>query len=275
MIIPFVKMHGLGNDFVVVDERNSSFMLTRPQLTHIADRRHGIGCDQILSVGRPHLSQAWASYRVFNADGGMAEHCGNGVRCLARYFDQRGELSSKDVVLETNGVSIPVKLELDGDVAVDMGKPRFSPTEIPMNESREQMHYSVKLDDSKIEYGAVSIGNPHVVISVEDVKKASVRAIGLGFQSCDRFPDKVNVGFMQINDRNSLSLRVHERGVGETLACGTGACAAVAVGRRWDMLDDEVTVELPGGTLRISWDGVGAIWMSGPATYVYEGTIEL
>jgi diaminopimelate epimerase len=275
MIIPFVKMHGLGNDFVVVDERKSSFMLTRPQLAYIADRRHGIGCDQILSVGRPRLSQAWASYRVFNADGGMAEHCGNGVRCLARYFDQRGELSSEDVVLETNGVSIPVKLELDGDVVVDMGKPRFSPTEIPMNESREQMHYSVQLDDSKIEYGAVSIGNPHVVISVEDVKKASVRSIGLGFQSCDRFPDKVNVGFMQINDRNSLSLRVHERGVGETLACGTGACAAVAVGRRWDMLDDEVIVELPGGTLRIGWDGVGPIWMSGPATYVYEGTIEL
>ena len=232
MRIPFVKMHGLGNDFVVIDERKSSFMLTCSQLTFIADRRYGIGCDQILSLGKPRLVEALASYRVFNADGGMAEHCGNGVRCIARYFEHRGELSSKNVLLEINDVPIPIKIETDGTIGVDMGAPRFLPTEIPLNEAQEQMRYYVELCDLNLEYGAVSIGNPHAVISVGDITTALVESIGLGLQSCDRFPDKVNVGFMQVNDRNSISLRVYERGVGETLACGTGACAAVAIGRK-------------------------------------------
>ena len=277
MRIPFVKMQGLGNDFVVLDERESSYDLDRRQLAFLADRRFGIGCDQILSISQPQRSGALAAYRVFNADGSPAEHCGNGVRCVARYLERRGEAGEKGVSIEIGAELLQMSFESGGTVRVDMGPPRFSPSEIPLDETDEQTRYKLEIEGAVIEFGAASMGNPHAVIAVEDIDDAPVESVGSLLQRCDRFPQSVNVGFMQIIDCNSIKLRVYERGAGETLACGTGACAAIAIGRRWGLLDAKVTVELNHGSLQIEWEGglADSIWMTGPATYVYEGTIEL
>ncbi len=277
MRIPFVKMHGLGNDFVVLDERTSCFALDREQMAYLADRRLGIGCDQILLIGKPGSPSALGRCSVFNADGSEAEHCGNGVRCVARYLAYRGEANAADVSIEIGDEILLMSFAPGEMVRVDMGPPRFSPRDIPLAHTDEQPRYELEIDDERIEFGAVSVGNPHAVIAVEDVATAKVESIATQVQHSDLFPQAVNVGFMQIVDRNTIKLRVYERGAGETLACGTGACAAIAIGRRWRVLDSEVAVELPGGGLQISWGGEpqDPIWMTGPATYVYEGTIEL
>lgn len=277
MNIPFVKMHALGNDFVILDERNGSFELDRRQLAFLADRRFGIGCDQILSIGKPGSPDALACYQVFNADGSPAEHCGNGARCIARYLEQRGETNADQVSIEIGEAVLPMNFVPDDRVRVDMGRPRFSPPEIPLKATDELSRYALEIDAQPIEFGAVSMGNPHAVIAVEDVAVAPVASVGWKLQHSDWFPQAVNVGFMQIISRTSIRLRVYERGAGETLACGTGACAAVAIGRRWGLLDSAVAVELSGGVLQIDWDGElqDPIRMTGPATYVYEGTIEL
>ena len=277
MNIPFVKLHGLGNDFVVLDERDESFELDRRQLAFLADRRFGIGCDQILTLGKPGSPNALARYHVFNADGSPAEHCGNGARCVARYLQQRGEANAEGVSIEIDEDVLPMSFASGDMVRVNMGRPRFLPREIPLKATDELPRYALEIDAERIEFGAVSMGNPHAVIAVADIAAAPVESVGSQLQHSDRFPQAVNVGFMQIISRNSIHLRVYERGVGETLACGTGACAAVAIGRRWGLLDSEVAVELSGGVLEIDWDGElqDSIWMTGPATYVYEGTIAL
>lgn len=276
MRIPFVKMHGLGNDFVVLDERRAEYGLSAPQLAALADRRLGIGCDQVLSL-RATTAQAAAGYRVFNADGSSAEHCGNGVRCIARYLEQRGEVEGGSVAVEIDGEVFELALRDDGLVEVDMGCPRFEPADIPLAVAERADRYRAVIDDTSVEFGAVSVGNPHATVPVADVYAAPVEAVGAALQADALFPQSVNVGFMQTLDRGRIRLRVYERGAGETRACGTGACAAVAIGRRWNALDEHVVVSLRGGELRISWSGeAGArIRMTGPAAFVFEGTIEL
>jgi diaminopimelate epimerase len=276
MQIPFAKMHGLGNDVVIIDQRRLVHALTRADFAHLADRRLGIGCDQVLLLERPSDARAHARYRVINADGSPAEHCGNGVRCVARYLERRGE--ARDVVtIEIGKDLFDLHFEAGTDVRVDMGAPRFTPAVIPLAAEAELDRYTVTIAGQQVCFGAVSMGNPHAVIEVPAVATADVVAIGAALQASTLFPASVNVGFMEIVSPRAIRLRVFERGAGETRACGTGACAAVAIGRRWGALAAAVTVELPGGCLRIEWDGERehSLWMTGPATFVFEGTIEL
>ncbi|MFT4560606.1 MAG: diaminopimelate epimerase [Gammaproteobacteria bacterium] len=277
MLVSFTKMHGLGNDFVVLDERVSSFRLTKTQLAQIADRRFGVGCDQILIIAASSKAEAIGRYEIFNADGSAAEHCGNGVRCVALYLKDAGAVANDRLKLEINGAVYQLSFESDEQIRVDMGEPQFAPKNIPINVAREQSSYDILIDGMKIPFGCVSIGNPHAVTIVDDVSTALVEKIGAALQAHEIFPAKVNVGFMQIIDPNRIKLRVFERGAGETLACGTGACAAVAVGRAWGHLGRMTQVELSGGTLQIEWSGENSdvIWMAGPAERVFEGTIDV
>jgi diaminopimelate epimerase len=277
MLVSFTKMHGLGNDFVVLDEREASFRLSPTQLARIADRRFGVGCDQILVIAAPSKPETLGRYEIFNADGSAAEHCGNGVRCVALYLKDAGAVMDDRLNLEINGAVYQLIFESDKQIRVDMGAPEFAPKNIPLNVDNEQSCYDIPVDGIKIPFGCVSIGNPHAITIVDDVSTAEVARIGAALQIHDAFPAKVNVGFMQIINSNRIKLRVFERGVGETLACGTGACAAVAVGRAWGHLDSATQVELSGGSLFIEWSGKQSdvIWMLGPAERVFEGTIEL
>lgn len=277
MLVSFTKMHGLGNDFVVLDERESSFRLSSAQLARIADRRFGVGCDQILVIAAPSIPGTIGRYEIFNADGSVAEHCGNGVRCVALYLKDAGAVMDDRLNLEINGAVYQLNFESDRQIRVDMGAPKFAPKNIPINVDSEQSRYDILVDGMNLSFGCVSIGNPHAVTIVDDVSTAEVAKIGAALQTHDAFPAKVNVGFMQIIDSSRIKLRVFERGVGETLACGTGACAAVAVGRAWGHLDSATHVELSGGTLHIEWSGERSdvIWMVGPAERVFEGTMEL
>lgn len=277
MLIPFTKMHGLGNDFVLLDERQSSFHLDPAQLSLLADRRFGVGCDQILVIEQSTIPHAVARYRVFNADGSGAEHCGNGVRCVARYLRDSGELDGDELALEINGAAFDLVIQSDKCVRVDMGCPQFAPAAIPIAAPDRQTRYAVSVDGKRVEFGCVSMGNPHAVVMVDAVDDVEIAALGARCQEHEFFPEKVNVGFMQLIDRARAKLRVYERGVGETLACGTGACAAMVIGRLWGKLDALVEVELRGGTLRIEWSGsdTDRVWMTGPADRVFEGIIEL
>lgn len=276
MRIPFVKMHGLGNDFVLLDERERVFDLTPETLAALADRRLGIGCDQVLSL-RPGRADAAAAYRVYNADGSAAEHCGNGIRCVALYLARRGEISGDRVNIEIGDELFELRLDPDGRITVDMGRPRFAPSQVPLEEAHEQDRYRLELGETSVEFGAVSMGNPHAVIAVDDAASARVGELGPAVQASGRFPEGVNVGFAEFVDRTHVRLRVYERGAGETRACGTGACAAVAIGRRWGLLDQDVIVGLRGGELGVSWSGdaTGRVRMTGPAKFVFEGTIDL
>ena len=275
MRISFTKMHGLGNDFVLLDERERALHLSTTQITALADRRYGVGCDQVLSLAAAD-GAADARYVVYNADGSPAEHCGNGVRCVAHYLARRGDVH--DVVRVQIGDDIH-ELHFEGDdmVRVNMGVPDFRPARIPLAVAAEQDRYEYPVAGETLYFGAVSIGNPHAVFETASTDDAPVASIGTALQDSPLFPQRVNVGFMQVVDRSHLRLRVFERGVGETLACGTGACAAVAIGRRWDRVDDAVTVDLQGGQLHVSWTAArdDALWMTGPATHVFEGTIDL
>ncbi len=277
MKIPFVKMHGLGNDFVLLDQRERHFGLTPAQIAHLADRRFGIGCDQLLSLETPDDAAAAVRYRIFNADGSSAEHCGNGVRCVARYLERRGEVKAGSVLVEIGAALFELALLDDGQVRVDMGAPRFAPADIPLAAAAEAARYALSFDGQSLEFGAVSMGNPHAVFEVPSTDSAPVATLGALLQDHALFPRRVNVGFMQVIDAEHIRLRVFERGVGETKACGTGACAAVAVGRRWQRLGAQVQVQLQGGELSIAWDGrpEHSLWMTGPATFVFEGSIEL
>ena len=273
-------MHGIGNDFVVIDAVNQDIALTGEQVRLIADRHFGVGCDQLLLVERPTLDAAEFRYRIYNADGGEVQQCGNGARCFARFVHDRGMTGSTSIAVETAAGMIYLQLEDDGQVTVDMGVPSFDPNALPfeanvMDEEQAEYH-QLMVNGEKYAIGAVSVGNPHAVLLVDSVDDAPVETLGAAIESHQSFPERVNVGFMEVMDRSHIRLRVFERGAGETLACGTGACAAVAVGIHNSLLDNTVEVELKGGYLTIRWPGNGKpLLMTGPAQTVYQGKITL
>ena len=271
----FTKMHGLGNDFVVIDATRQPFMPSADDLRRIADRRFGVGCDQILVVEPASVPDVDFDYRIYNADGSESGQCGDGARCLARFVRDKG-LSERDTIrVRTQSSVLVLQLLEDGQVRVDMGAPRFEPAEIPLRAAQRDTRYRHELDGATLEFGALSMGNPHAVILVDDLDTAPVRTLGPRLQTQAIFPQQANVGFMQIVDRDTLRLRVYERGAGETLACGSGACAAAVVARLWDRVAQAVTVRLPGGSLQIEWDGEGRpVFMTGPATTVFTGDLE-
>ncbi len=276
MQIKFYKMHGNGNDFVVIDAIHQHIALSSEQIRFLADRHVGIGCDQLLLVEKPQGNEAEFRYRIFNADGGEVEQCGNGARCFARFVVDRGLTDSTSIPVETAGGLIQLRVQPDGMVSVDMGEPDFSPAALPFEADGESDCYELMVNGEQYAISVVSMGNPHAVLRVDDVDSAPVTSLGPLIESHSRFPQRVNVGFMQIVDRGHIRLRVYERGAGETLACGTGACAAVASGIRNGWLDNDVQVALRGGELNIVWPGAGhSLQMTGPAQTVYQGEIEL
>lgn len=273
MVIQFTKMHGLGNDFVVIDAISQSINLSAKQISGIADRHFGVGCDQLLLVEKASDPRAEFRYRIFNADGGEVEQCGNGARCFAIFVRERGLTKNTTIPVETAGGLIELSVE-QNQVSVDMGIPNFQPQSLPFIVENQQETYNLMVNGAEYAIGAVSMGNPHAVLYVDDINSADVQGIGATIENHQQFPQRVNVGFMQILNRNEISVRVYERGAGETLACGTGACAAVAVGRMHGELDEDVTVRLTGGDLQIHWQGEGKkLLMTGPATTVFQGQI--
>jgi diaminopimelate epimerase len=276
MSIRFTKMHGLGNDFVVIDAVRQAVELTSDRVKRLADRHFGIGCDQVLLIEPPRLAGTAFHYRIFNADGGEVEQCGNGARCFARYVHEEGMSSEEAIRVGTAAGAITLMLRADGQVSVDMGVPRFEPSAIPLLARSRAPAYDLGAGCEALRIGAVSMGNPHAVIAVASVDQAPVSQLGPHIEHAPLFPRGANVGFMQHKGPGQIRLRVWERGVGETLACGTGACAAVVVGRLWGELDERVEVELPGGILVVEWPGEGEpVVMTGPATRVFDGDIEL
>jgi diaminopimelate epimerase len=276
MRLKFTKMHGLGNDFVVLDALAQPITLTPAQVTRIADRHFGVGCDQVLLVEPPQLPDTDFHYRIFNADGGEVEQCGNGARCFVRYVRDRGLTARTEIRVGTKAGVIVPRIEPDGRVTVDMGVPDFEPARIPFDAAARASSYPLELDGRRVEVSALSMGNPHAVQVVADVERAPVALEGPLIEHHPRFPRRVNAGYMQIVSRRRVLLRVWERGAGETLACGTGACAAVAAGVSRGLLDGEVSVATRGGDLGISWAGEGApVMMTGPAETVFEGEIDI
>ena len=276
MQLKFTKMHGLGNDFVVIDATAAPVSLTPAQLRHVADRRLGVGCDQVLMIERARSADTDFFYRIFNADGGEVEQCGNGARCFVRYVHDRG-LTAKTVIrVGTLGGVIEPRLEADGQVTVNMGVPVFEPARIPFDAPAQALLYDLQVDKKSIKINVLSMGNPHAVQVVPDVMKAPVTTEGPLIEAHPRFPRRVNAGYMQVVDRAHIRLRVYERGAGETLACGTGACAAVVAGVARALLDARVTVSTRGGDLVIVWAGAGQpVLMTGPAVTVFDGEIVL
>ncbi|MFZ5584188.1 MAG: diaminopimelate epimerase [Pseudomonadota bacterium] len=276
MKLEFTKMHGLGNDFVVLDGVRQNITLTPAQLRFLADRNFGVGCDQILLVEKPGQAGVDFRYRIFNADGSEVEQCGNGARCFVRFVHEQGLTDKREIKVETKSGIISPRLEADGNVTVDMGKPVFAPDRIPFVSPTDAVIQPLQVGDQEVAITAVSMGNPHAVQVVEDVDTAPVAIQGPMIESHPHFPQRVNAGFLQVVDRHSVRLRVYERGAGETLACGTGACAAVVAGISRDLLDSPVRVSTRGGELSIAWNGPGTpVHMTGPAVTVFSGEIEL
>jgi len=275
MKLKFTKMQGLGNDFVVLDGIHQSIHLDRQQLRFLADRHFGIGCDQILLVEKAE-GDADFRYRIFNADGGEVEQCGNGARCFVRYVHDHGLTQKSEIRIETLSGVISPKLEISGNVTVNMGQPVFEPEQIPFIAEHIAPAYQLEIAGQPVTISALSMGNPHAVRVVPDVDRAPVETEGALLEQHPRFPKKVNAGFMQVVDRTHIKLRVFERGAGETLACGTGACAAVVAGINLGLLDPQVIVSTRGGSLTIRWEGKNEpVWMTGPAVTVFEGEINL
>lgn len=276
MNLNFTKMHGIGNDFVVIDAINQDISLTTEQIRFLADRRFGVGCDQLLLVEKPQQGNADFRYRIFNADGGEVEQCGNGARCFARFVYDKGLTSKNTIAVETMGGPLQLQLEQDGQVTVNMGLARLEPGEIPFVADQAADHYSIEVEGQQYDIGAVSMGNPHAVLRVDDLDNAPVHTLGPKIEHHPRFPNRVNVGFMQVMTSDHIRLRVWERGAGETLACGTGACAAVVAGQVQGWLDPTVNVDLPGGRLVVSCSDITQpVMMTGPAQSVFEGNIEI
>ena len=276
MRIKFSKMHGLGNDFVVVDGVRQSLALSPAQLRFLGDRHFGVGCDQILLVEKATRADVDFRYRIFNADGGEVEQCGNGARCFVRFVHDQGLTDRREIRVETMSGVISPRLEDVGNVTVNMGEPQFEPSKIPFVSDSDELLQTLSVGAEDIAITAVSMGNPHAVQVVADVDAAPVALQGPLIESHPRFPQRVNAGFMQVLNRQAIALRVYERGAGETLACGTGACAAVAVGIARGLLDSPVRVTTRGGELSIAWEGQGTpVLMSGPAVTVFTGEIEL
>ncbi|MDD5471882.1 MAG: diaminopimelate epimerase [Sideroxydans sp.] len=276
MSLKFTKMHGAGNDFVVIDGIRQSLALTPEKLRLIADRHFGIGCDQILLVEKSQRHDADFRYRIFNADGGEVEQCGNGARCFVRFVHDKKLTSKKEIVVETKSGLISPKLEDDGRVRVNMGVPVFEAAQIPYLSDSDEVTQILDVDGLAVQITAVSMGNPHAVQVVDDVDTAPVTQQGPLIENHVLFPKRVNAGFMQVLDRTHIKLRVYERGAGETLSCGTGACAAVVAGISRGLLDDTVHVATRGGALTITWTGdTNPVLMTGPAITVFEGEINL
>lgn len=274
MPLKFTKMQGLGNDFVVFDAIHQQVQLSPKQLRHLADRRFGIGCDQILLVEPPRSAGTEFHYRIFNADGSEVEQCGNGARCFARFVRDQGLSDQDSIRVGTAAGDILLEIQSDRQVRVNMGRPIFEPEQIPFQALAQADRYALEIEGETLQVGAVSMGNPHAVFQVPDVDQASVARLGPAIEHHPRFPNRVNVGFMQVLDPTHIRLRVWERGAGETLACGTGACAAMVIGRRWGQLGPSVRVSLPGGDLRLEWtDASTPVMMTGPAESVFEGSI--
>lgn len=277
MRIEFVKMQGLSNDFLVFDAPAglAGAPVDPARMRALADRHTGVGFDQALMLEAPHDPGNRVFYRIFNSDGGEVEQCGNGARCVAALLYARAPQRGRDLVMESKAGPVHARVRPDGSVSVDMGVPAFGPASIPLDVPAERPSYSIEVGGESVELGAVSIGNPHAVLRVDDVATAPVARLGPAIERHPRFPRRVNVGFMQVLGAGHIALRVFERGVGETLACGTGACAAVAVGRRQGLLGPDVRVDLQGGTAQVSWPGPGThAWLTGPAITVFRGVVD-
>ena len=276
MQLKFTKMHGAGNDFVVIDLISQRYRLRPRDVRQLADRHFGVGCDQVLVVEPPGSPAVDFRYRIYNADGGEVEQCGNGARCFARFVRDKKLTSKRNITVETAAGIIELRVRNRDDVEVDMGVPLWEPADIPLRCEQRAPSYAIRVADGTLELGALSMGNPHAILTVDDVAAAAVERLGPTLECHADFPQRVNVGFMQIVSPKEIKLRVFERGVGETLACGTGACAAVVYGISRGWLSNSVTVELPGGKLSISWAGEGQpVVMTGPTAVVFEGTIRI
>jgi len=273
--VKFTKMQGLGNDFMVIDAIHQSVPLEATKIREWSDRNFGIGFDQLLVVEKPTQDNVDFRYRIFNADGSEVQQCGNGARCFARFVYDKGLTDKTEITVETASGVIVLYIEAQGFVRVNMGLPNFEPSSLPFLAETQQEEYAINVLGETLLIGAVSMGNPHAVLPVDDVKTAPVEKFGAALESHPMFPQRVNVGFAQKIDKTHIRLRVYERGAAETLACGTGACAAMVVLRQWQQVGDEVTVTLPGGDLLIQWNGEkdSPVWMSGPAVSVFEGEI--
>lgn len=276
MLIKFTKMHGIGNDFVVIDAVRQHINLTTDAIRQIADRNQGIGCDQVLLIEPPSDKNIDFNYRIFNCNGTEVEQCGNGARCMGRYIADQQLSGKKSVLLKTKNRVMEVTTKNKDLVTANMGAPIFTPSDIPFNSDQQQQLYSMEAGPHSVEIAVLSVGNPHAVIQVEDIDTAEVDNIGTLIQAHTLFPESVNVGFMQIMDRQTIKLRVYERGVGETQACGSGACAAAVAAIQQNLVDSQVNLELLGGSLSIEWHGDDEpIMMTGPAETVFHGKIKL
>lgn len=280
MQIQFTKMHGLGNDFVVINAIDQSISLNKAQIKFMGDRHFGIGFDQLLLIESSDVEGADFRYRIYNADGGEVEQCGNGARCFARFVIDEGLSTKTEIPVITKTGKIILIIEDDENVTVNMGSPELSPDKLPFTADQQAINYSLNIGQEVVEFCAISMGNPHAVILVDDIDTVAVEKIGKALQSNPHFPQSVNVGFMQVIDKNQARIRVYERGVGETQACGTGACAAIVAGRLLNILDETVTAKLNGGDLSINWQGDASntnqpVMMTGPTETVFKGTITL
>lgn len=276
MAIQFSKMHGLGNDFMVVDGVTQKVFFSPDTIRRLADRHFGIGFDQLLLVEPPYDPEQDFHYRIFNADGSEVQQCGNGARCFARFVRLKGLTNKERIAVSTMSGRIVLQVEQDNQITVNMGVPEFEPAKVPFRAQKAEKTYLLRVAEQTVMCGVVSMGNPHCVLNVPSVDEAPVEQLGAQLERFDRFPERVNVGFMQVVSPQEIRLRVFERGAGETLACGTGACAAAVVGMQQGLLRDRVKVHLPGGSLQIAWKGAGQpVYMTGPAEQVFDGEIEL
>ncbi|CNI16479.1 diaminopimelate epimerase [Yersinia aldovae] len=272
----FSKMHGLGNDFMVVDAVTQNVYFSPELIRRLADRHTGVGFDQMLVVEPPYDPELDFHYRIFNADGSEVSQCGNGARCFARFVRLKGLTNKREISVSTQTGRMILSVTEDELVCVNMGEPNFDPQTVPFKAIKAEKTYIFRAAEHTVLCGVVSMGNPHCIMQVDDVSVANVALLGPVLESHERFPERANIGFMQVVSREHIRLRVYERGAGETQACGSGACAAVAVGIQQELLSEEVHVELPGGSLHISWKGPGhPLYMTGPATHVYDGFIHL
>lgn len=276
MELNFTKMQGAGNDFVVIDSFTAPIQLSRQQIQYIANRYFGVGCDQLLLVEKTNTPNVDFRYRIFNADGGEVEQCGNGARCFVKFVVEKGLTNKSEIAVETASGVITLTLQDNGEVTVNMGAPNFNPDALPFLAEQQQIQYPLPLNDTELQISAVSMGNPHAITLVDNVETAPVSHLGPQIESHHQFPQHVNAGFMQIVSPHEINLRVYERGSGETLACGTGACAAVVCGIQLGLLQSPVLVNTLGGKLNIAWEGdASPVMMTGPAKIVFEGTIHL
>ena len=276
MKLKFTKMHGTGNDFVVIDATQQAFTLSKKDISLLSNRRFGIGFDQLLVVGQSKIKDVDFSYRIFNADGGEVNQCGNGARCFVTFVHDKKLTNKDEIIVETRSGIIKPRLEANGSVSVNMGPPIFNPIKIPISVPKENNKYSLDVNDRRIEFGAVSMGNPHAVIIAKNIDDAPVETVGRLLENNELFPERVNVNFMEIRSRESVNLRVWERGAGETLSCGTGACASVVFGIKVGLLDSPCKVFTRGGELTIFWEGGESdVDLCGSAKSVFEGEIDV